>query len=124
MGEAFLSAKKERFDHDRDNAVRKEFKAGNLLSLLPDILTDEYRCRLTSPEYKPTVGDRVVVASLNSARVEVLHRNVIIGHVLTHDAAKLRQLLTTSTFMMLAAEVRSIGKLTPTFVIAVEIPVE
>ncbi len=124
MGEAFLSAKKDRFDHGKDEAVKKDFKTENLLSLLPDMLTAEYRCVLNSAEHKPDVGDRVVVASLDSTKVEVLLQNVIIGHVQVADAAKLRRSLTQSSVRMLAATVRSIGKLTPTFTIAVEMPPE
>jgi hypothetical protein len=124
MGEAFLSAKKERFDHGKDEAVKKEFKTENLLSLLPDVQTAEYRCALTSAEYKPEVGDRVIVTSLDANKVDVLLQNVIIGHVLAADAAKLIRVLSQSNIRMLAATVRSVGKLTPTFTISVEMAAE
>jgi hypothetical protein len=124
MGEAFLSAKKNRFDHGKDEAVKKDFKTENLFSRLPDIRTAEYRCALTSSEHRPEIGDRVVVASLDSTKVQVLLQNVIIGYVLAADAAKLKRSLTESSVRMLAASVRSIGILTPTFKIAVELPAE
>jgi hypothetical protein len=120
MGEDFLIAKKERFDHQRDQAVEQKFKAENLFSSLPDVRTIVFRCALTSRDHSPEPGDHVVVASLEEGTLQVLYENTVMGKVLQSDGEKLRTLLTQSGVQMLAATVHNVARLTPHFTIAID----
>ena len=121
MGEAFISKKKERFEHCRDAAVDEDFKKENLLSLLPDVSITVYRCILTSSDYTPEVGDVVALAELTAGKISVLERNVEIGYVQPEDAKMLLTALGQSSVRMLVGEVHSVGKLSRTFTVTVSI---
>lgn len=121
MGEAFISAKKEKFEHQRDIAVENDFTSENLFSRMPDVSTTEYRCVLTSGDYKPDIGDAVLVASIEAGKVNLLFRNVLVGYVQKGDAEKLQTILAKSSAKMLVASVVSVGKLSRSFNIILNI---
>jgi hypothetical protein len=120
MGEEFISKKKERFDHGRDEAVQRDFMEENLLSRLPDVSTTVYRCTLTAANCTPQVGDLVGLAELGDGKMCVLDRNVVIGHVQPGDARKLRTALQGSSVKMLVAKVHSVGALSRNFTVTLE----
>lgn len=123
MGEAFLAAKKERFNHQRDKAVEDQLKGENLFSALPDIHTALYRCALKDDtNYQPEVGDGVVVSVLERQFARVSHKNEIIGHVIAPDARKLIESLSRTNLLMLASTVHTVSELTRTFTISIDPP--
>ena len=121
MGEAFISMKKEQFEHRRDAAVEKHFKEENLLSRLPDVSFTVYRCALTSADRVPNVGDTIALAELTAGEISVLDRNVVIGYVQSADAQKLLPALRQSGVSMLVGNVHSVGKLSRSFTITISV---
>jgi hypothetical protein len=57
MGIAFISAKAERFQHQRDEAFENELGSPNLFSGLPEAVLQTYRFKATTDEI-PAQGRR------------------------------------------------------------------
>jgi hypothetical protein len=120
MGEDFLSAKREKFNHESDEAVKDQFKSENLLSKLPESLNVEIRCIRTSNIIEITPGETVALAALDDSGVSVFIRNEVIGKVKSEDAQKLRTLFETTVIKMFVATIISVGKMTPTFSVVIQ----
>jgi len=121
MGEAFISSKKERFEHQRDKQYEEQLGTEDLLSQLPDVTTTLYRCVLTAHDSSVQVGDRVLIVDLGEQHLTVLWRNQVIGYVQPHDGDKLRTILANSARKMLVAVVHSLPKIGNTFTVTIEI---
>ena len=118
MGEAFISAKRERFAQRRDAARRNELDAADLMSLLPDASTTVYRCDMSS-DVQPQPSDLVAVAELDVGRVSVLLKNTVVGVVKSADAKRLSLVLSNSPHKMLVAIVATVRARSRTFTIRI-----
>jgi hypothetical protein len=121
MGEAFISSKKERFQHQRDKQFEEQLATEDLLSGLPDVTTTLYRCVLTAKSSSVRENDRVLIADLGEQHLTVLWKNQVIGYVDGHDGNKLRAFLAGSARKMLVGVVHSMPKVGNTFTVALEI---
>lgn len=115
MGEAFISQKKEQFQHRRDKSVQNDFKEPNLRSLFPDISITLYRCVAHDATKMPDVGDPIALAEFTPHTLSVLKQNIIIGSVVPEDANKLLKGLAHRSVRMLTGLVHSVGNLDLTF---------
>jgi hypothetical protein len=115
MGEAFLAAKQERFQHLRDSAVEAEFKSEDLLSRIADASTICYRCRRSDSTYLPIIGDAALIVANESGDLLVVHQNSVVGMMLVDDAHKLKEKLSGSPICMLLAVVTEWTELTEIF---------
>src|ERR1044072_408564 len=116
MGEAFISKKRERFQHQNDAAKERDLETEDLFSVLPDVSSTVYRCVLTS-DVAPEPSDSVAVAELESGILSVLLRNTVIGHVKSADAKQLKTFLASSHHKMLVGIVDSVRLLSRSFTI-------
>lgn len=121
MGEAFISSKKEHFEHQRDKQFEEQLGTEDLLSRLPDVTTTVYRCVLTARDSSVQVADRVLIVDLGEPQLTVLWKNQVIGYVQSHDGDKLRTLLADSVRTMFVAVVHSLPKIGNTFTVTLEI---
>lgn len=119
MGEAFISKKRERFQHQNDAAKTQELESENLFSLLPDLSTTVYRCDMDG-ETLPVATDIIAVAALDAGRLSVLLRNVVIGHVKPQDAKLLTTILEKSHHKMLVGVVDCVRRRSRTFTIRID----
>src|SRR6187397_3223106 len=111
MGEAFISSKKERFQHQRDKSFEEQLGTEDLLSRLPDVITALYRCVLTAKDCSVKESERVLVADLGETHLTVLWKNQVIGYVQSPDGNKLRACLAGSARRMLVGVVHSLPKI-------------
>ena len=103
MGIAFITAKAEKFKHQRDAAYEQEFAQEGVLSALPDKIEQSYRCQLIAQEF-PGIGTRVLLLR-SGAEIQVISLNIMIGMVLSPDSDELWAIMTAKNTDVLTARV-------------------
>ena len=122
MGEAFISSKKERFEHQRDAAYEEQLNSENLFSGVPDVVTTVYRCVQTADNVPLEAGDRVLIADLREKNLVVLYNNSVVGCVEPRDGSKLRAVLGDSPRKMLVAVIHSAPTFNRVFTVSIDVP--
>src|SRR5947209_4276016 len=121
MGEAFISKKKESFEHQRDEEFEKQLESPDLLSRMPEVTKTLYKCVLNaSGDSSVQKGDRVLIVDLGKPQVTVLWKNQTIGYVLPHDGEKIRAFMAEAARKMLVGLVHSLPKLGKIFTVTIE----
>ncbi len=120
MGEAFISNKKERFEHQRDKEFEKQLGTPDLMSRMTEVTTTVYKCVLNSKDTPVQHGDGVLVVDLGESHVSVLWRNQVVGYVQAHDGQKIRAIFSGSPQKMLAGQVHSVSTIGKTFSITLD----
>jgi hypothetical protein len=118
MGIAFITAKAERFQHQRDEAFKKELGSPNLFSGLPEAIIHTYRFKAIAEEI-PAPGTGVLIFR-SEGLVRAFHLNVAIGVALPPDAAELGEIMDQQGTAALAARIAELRPASGTFVVAVE----
>jgi hypothetical protein len=118
MGEAFISAKCERFNHQTDAAVEKELKSPDVLTRLPTITMVIYRCIRTA-NVVIAKGERLLIAEMQKAHLSVLRNNEEIGYVENADSQTLRKLFSETPHKMVVATVEDPPQVSSLFTVTV-----
>lgn len=113
MGIAFITAKAENFQHQKDEAFEEQFNAENLFSALPDSIKPTYRC-MACVEDLPEVGAGVLLHHSGN-EIVVLCLNRQIGTVMSPDAAELVGLMQGRHTQALAGQISEHRPLTGIF---------
>ena len=74
MGIAFITAKAEKFQHERDAEFEKQFGSPNLFSGLPEEILQEYRFKAWTAEV-PGIGTPVLIFR-SEGLVRAFHMNL------------------------------------------------
>jgi hypothetical protein len=117
MGLAFISAKREQFEHKRESAKEAELCGPNLFSSRPDTLTRHYRCVLTDRSISLFRGEELVLAQQGDGEIRVFRQNRAIGHVESASAKKILPILNAALELMLVAQVVTVPRLGEKFLI-------
>lgn len=120
MGLAFISSKRDGFEHRRDAAKETELCCPNLLSALPEEQIELFRCETTQDNVRLHLGEKVLVTPSEGGEVVVLQVNRVIGRLLPAAAKKLRPILAQYPGQMLPAAVAKTPKLGSRFSIQIE----
>lgn len=120
MGLAFISSKRDGFEHRRDAAKEAELCSPNLLSALPEDQVELFRCETTRDGVHLRLGEQVLVTANDEGGIVVLQVNRVIGRLLPAGEKKLRTILAQYPGQMLPAAVAKVPKLGNRFSIQVE----
>jgi hypothetical protein len=111
MGIAFITAKAERFKHQRDAAFEDQLLSENLFSGLPEIVRSTYRCRCVVDEL-PEIGTPVLLYR-SEGKINVFHLNKQIGVIMSPDSSEVGELMLrrkTEAFAAHVVEQRPISR--------------
>src|SRR5208282_3504304 len=101
MGIAFITAKAEKFRHQRDAAFGEQLASKNLLSGLPETVRSTYRCKSLVKEL-PDVGTPVLLYRAEG-KIKVFHLNQHIGQMLSPDSSEVGEIMVRQKTEALAA---------------------
>lgn len=116
MGIAFITAKAERFQHQRDAAFEEELASPNLFSGLPEQIRHTYRFRALSSEV-PGIGTPILIFR-SEGQIRAFHLNLSIGRALEPDASELSEIMDQNQTTTLAAQIVELRPMSGTFVVA------
>jgi hypothetical protein len=117
MGIAFITAKAERFQHQRDAAFEEQFGTPNLFSGLPEEILQTYRFKALTAEV-PGIGTPVLIFR-SEGQVRAFHMNLPIGLALKPDGAELGEMMDQHQTSTIAAQIVELRPISRTFVVAV-----
>ena len=117
MGIAFITAKAERFQHQRDAAFEEQFGTPNLFSGQPEEILQTYRFRALTEEL-PGIGTPVLIFR-SEGQVRAFHQNLPIGVALEPDGSDLGGMMDLDQTSTIAARIVELRPMSRTFVVAV-----
>ena len=117
MGIAFITAKAEKFKHQRDAAFEQELGSANLFSGLPEQVHHTYRFKALT-EQVPEAGTPVLIFRSEGA-IKAFHLNLPIGIAVEPDASELAEIMQSAKASAFSGQIVEVRPVSRTFVIAV-----